>query len=95
MMQPTLDTLQPSLEAMTPVLDDLIEQLESSMKGSGKCRYIINLTSVQCCTETKTVIVFALMTICFIFLYICYISRVELGFSWFERCPTIKRPRTI
>jgi hypothetical protein len=36
MVQPTLDTLQPSLEAMTPVLDELIEQLEASMKGSGK-----------------------------------------------------------
>ena len=40
-MQPTLDTLQPSLEAMTPVLDELIEQLEASMKGSGKCSGLI------------------------------------------------------
>lgn len=43
MVQPTLDTLQPSLEAMTPVLDELIEQLEASMKGSGEEKIVIKI----------------------------------------------------
>ncbi len=47
MVQPTLDTLQPSLEAMTPVLDELIEQLEASMKGSGKPLPLRNYKNVS------------------------------------------------